>query len=345
MNLRTLWVVLALAVCVPAAADELVLDDGSRLIGTIKAISDETIELETDWAGTIQVRRERVAGLSTESDWRVVFDSGERITGSLQWSEREGQRVASERVGNVAMDTSAVVALEDPAEPVVQSSEQRAAAVWSSDVSLSVDGASGNTDEFGANPRFSALRETEFDRLSLDLQGRFASQDGDETENEVIGTVGLERDFTERWFALGNLRLERDELENLDLRANLDLGVGYFVVRKDRHEFKPRAGIGVQSESFDDGTTNEDLVGVVGWDYRLDLNSRWRFTHVLDYRPTFSDPTGAFRVDSEAALVTLLNGNRWGLRFLLRNEYNADPEPGIDELDTIYSVGIQRSFK
>lgn len=345
MNHRILWLLLVLSICRISAADELVLDDGSRLVGAVKAISAEIIELETDWAGTIQVRRERVVGLTTESDWRVVFESGERIIGSLAWSASDGQRVVSERVGNVALDVGAVTALEDPSAPVVQTPEQRAAAVWSSEVSLAINGASGNTEEFSANPRFSALRETEFDRLRFGLQGRFASQDGEETENEVIGNVGLERDFTERWFALGNLRLERDELENLDLRANLDLGVGYFLIRQEKHEFKPRFGIGVQSESFEDGTTNEDLVGVAGWDYRIDLNSRWRFTHVLDYRPTFSDPTRAYRLDSEAALVTLLNDHRWGLSFRLRNEYNADPEPGIDELDTVYSVGIQRVFK
>jgi len=326
-------------------ADELVLEDGSRLIGTVQAITDEHVVLETVYAGTIEVKRETIRGMSTDAEWRVVLDSGERMVGALQWNAAEGQRLESDLAGMMALDRSAITALEDPATPVIATAEQRAAAVWSGDVSLSVNGASGNTDEFSANPRVSALRETEFDRLKMGLQGRFASQDGDETENEVIGTIGLERDFTDRWFTFGNLRLERDELENLDLRVNLDLGAGFFVIRQDNHEFKPRIGLGLQSESFQSGDTNEDIVGVVGWDYRIDLNSRWRFTHVLDYRPTFSDPTKSYRVESEAAFVTLLNDNGWGLGLRLRNEFNADPAPGIEELDTVYSVGLQRAFK
>ena len=345
MKLRIFSVFLAFTASLSTVADEMVLDDGSRLIGAVEAITEEVISLETEWGGAIQIRRDQVVGLSTDSNWRVVFDTGERIVGRMKWSADQGQRLDSRRIGEVVLDESQVVALEDPAAPVVLSAEQRASAVWSSEASLSVNGASGNTDEFGAIPRFSALRESEFDRLKFSLQGRFASQDGEQTENEVIGTAGLERDFSARWFALGNLRLERDELENLDLRANLDLGVGYFAIREENHEFKPRVGLGLQSESFDDGATSEDIVGVAGWDYRLKLNSRWQFTHVVDYRPTFTDPSGAYRLDSEATLVTLLDEGAWGLNFRLRNEFNADPEPGIEELDTIYSVGIQRTFK
>jgi len=345
MKIKVIAVCAALLGSCLVEADELLLQDGSRLLGTVQAINAESVVLETEYAGTIEVARDAIVGLSTDSEWRVVLDSGERVVGALRWNAAEGQRLESDLAGTVTVDRASITALEDPATPVIETAEQRAAAVWSSEVSLGVNGASGNTDEFSANPRFAALRETEFDRLRLGLQGRFASQDGDETENEVIGTLGLERDFTDRWFAFGNLRLERDELENLDLRANLDLGAGYFVIREDKHEFKPRIGLGVQSESFENGDTNEDVVGVLGWDYRIDLNSRWRFTHVLDYRPTFSDPAGSYRVDSEAAFITLLSDDRWGLSLRLRNEFNADPAPGIDELDTIYSVGLQRAFK
>ncbi|MDT8438927.1 MAG: DUF481 domain-containing protein [Wenzhouxiangellaceae bacterium] len=332
-------------VSVAAGADEVWLQDGSRLIGTVTAIEGDVITLETQFAGTLSIQREFVRGLATESEQRFVFESGERVVGRLHWDAEGGQQIRSERAGAFAVAAEELVALEDPTAPVMQTPEQRAAAVWSSEVSLSVNGASGNTDQFGANPRFSALRETEFDRLRLGLQGRFASQDGSQTENEVIGTAGLERDFTDRWFVFGALRLERDELEDLDLRANVDLGAGYFVIRRDGHEFKPRAGLGVQTESFQNGESREDVVAVVGWDYHKDLNSRWHFNHVLDYRPTVSDPTGSYRVDSEAALVTVSNDGRWGLALRLRNEYNADPEPGVNELDTIYTVGIQRSFK
>ncbi|GAB4173249.1 MAG: hypothetical protein Kow0020_08430 [Wenzhouxiangellaceae bacterium] len=343
-----LYALALVAVSVNALADEVILDNGSRLVGSIQAISDSALVLDTDWAGTVEIERGRVVGMRTDSDWRVVFDSGERLVGVLKWDEARGQRLESRRVGEIALQSEAVVSLEAPDAPVIPaqpSAAQRADAVWSGEVSVSVSGASGNTEEFNANPRFTALRETEFDRLKLGLQGRFAEQDGQQTENEIIAAVGLERDFSRRWFALGNVRLERDEIENLDLRANIDLGAGYFVIREPNHEFKPRIGLGVQVEAFEDGQTNEDLVGVLGWDYRLDLNSRWRFTHVIDYRPTFSDPAGAYRIDSEAAFVTMLNNGRWGISLRLRNEYNADPEPGVESLDTIYSVGLQRVFK
>jgi putative salt-induced outer membrane protein YdiY len=323
-------------------ADEIRLDDGSRLIGTVTGIGAETLTLDTEFAGTIEIQRSRISGIFTDAPVRVVLDSGERVVGRLVVEDSGVQAMVSDTAGRFALARESITAVEDPASPVA---EQLPSAAWTSDVSVAVSGASGNTDQVTSLARFSALRDSDGERLQLGLQGRFGRQDGSQTENEVIGSIGLERDFSDRWFMLGGVRLERDELEDLDLRANVDFGVGYFVIREDRHEFKPRVAIGFQYESFEDAGTNEDIVGVLGWDYRYDMNSRWRFAHVLDYRPTFSDPANQFRIDSEASLITMLNDGRWGLRFLLSNRYNNDPAPGIDELDTVYAVGIQRTFK
>lgn len=325
-----------------AEADEIRLDDGSQLNGTVTAIGGETLTLETDYAGTLEIQRGRIIGIVTDASVRVVLDSGERLVGRLVVEDSGAQSMISDTAGRFALTRAALTAIEDPATPVA---EQRPTASWTSDMSLAVSGASGNTDEFKTLARLAALRESEGERLQIGLQGRFGRQDGREIENEIIASAGLEHDVSERWFMLGGLRLERDELEDLELRANIDFGMGYFVIREDGHEFKPRLGVGFQYESFEDAGTMENIVGVLGWDYRYDMNSRWRFTHVLDYRPTFSDPANEFRVDSEAALITMLNDGRWGLRFQLSNRYNADPAPGIEQLDTVYAVGIQRTFK
>jgi len=357
-----------------ARADRLILDDGSVLNGTIVLVAGEMVEFETMFAGTLQVRRDHITGMISERPLLVLLQSGDRLRATLGWDEARGQWLDSELVGVIVLADREIAAVGDPedesmlavaaadeVQAQIQALEQRhaeeleaaveqaqpsAKAVWSGEISIAISGSDGNTEEFTALPRFAARRETEFDRLALGLQGRFASQDGEETENEVIGTASLERDFTERWFARGALRLERDEFEDLDLRANIDLGAGYWVIRKDHHEFKPRAGLGLQVEAFDEAENEEDVVAVLGWDYRIDLSERWRLTHVLDYRPTFSDFTGSYRLDSELAMVTMVNDTvPWGLRLQLRNEFNADPVPGVDKLDTVYSIGIERAFR
>ncbi len=357
-----------------AHADRLILEDGSVLNGAIVSVGGAAVEFETDYAGLLEVRRDRIAGMISDRPLLVLLQSGDRLRGMLGWDESRGQWLDSELAGIIELTDRKIIAINDPEhesrlavagadeveahigvleqahaeeiEAAVAKARPTAEAVWSGDISIAVSGADGNTEEFTALPSFSALRETEFDRLALGLQGRFASQDGEETENEIIGTASLERDFGPRWFGRGALRLERDEFEDLDLRTNIDLGAGYWAIRKDHHEFKPRAGLGLQVEAFDVADNQEDVVAVLGWDYRYNLGKQWRLTHVLDYRPTFSDPTGSYRVDSELALVTLVNDTvPWGLRFQLRNEFNADPAAGVDRLDTVYSIGIQRAFK
>ena len=355
-----------------AMADELLLEDGSRLTGTLKSLGPDRASFETAFAGVLEIERGAILGIRSDSALEVTLATGDRLIGTLSWNDETGQTLASDLVGAISLADGAIVAAARPGEspdPAVirAEMEERVAAlerdhktqiaeieaqrepdpsaVWSGDVAIGVNGADGNTEEFSFNGTASARRETEFDRLLLGFSARFAEQAGEETENEFIGTAGLERDFGPRWFALGALRLERDEFEDLDLRANIDFGAGYFLVREEHHEFKPRIGIGYQVEAYQDSSNEEDLVGLAGWDWRYEMTDRWRFKHSLDWRPTFDDPTGDYRLDSRAELISLMNGALWNLRLGLRNEYNAAPEPGIEKLDTTYTVSLQRVFE
>ncbi len=40
--------------------------DGSRLIGNLKSISNDTVTLQTDYAGDITIQRDQIKQLSTE---------------------------------------------------------------------------------------------------------------------------------------------------------------------------------------------------------------------------------------------------------------------------------------
>jgi len=213
--------------------------------------------------------------------------------------------------------------------------------VWSGRLEFSLDGQSGNSERVNLRFRAQATRETESERLNLFAESRFSREEGSETVNEIFGGARLDVFFAERWFAFGRTRFETDRFEDLDLRAEATVGAGYFVVKKPKHEFSVRAGVGFVFESFDDGTSESDVVAEAGYDWRLELDENLRLTHSLTYLPGLTDPATDFRLRVETALeVPIGDTEAWRIRAGLRNEFDNDPQPGVEELDNFYFVGL-----
>lgn len=358
-------------------ADTVYLNDGSQISGQIIRLDQTAMTVKTAFAGDIDIQAAAITGI--QSHRRMVTDikGGDRIVGTLLYDKTAGQMIHSRLLGSVAVNTQDIQGLwgvdqKSPAQRVLEDSrrnnevalkkaeeqhaeeiktlkdkeENRAEDVWSGSVRFGLSGSKGNTDEQNFDGKVSAKRETEFDRLNLSLQARIENDDGRETENEIIAKADIERDLTERLFAFSSLVLERDKSEEIDLRSNLTGGLGYFVIKQDHHEWKPRLGVGYEVTSFENSPTEEELVLSAGYDYRLDMFEQLRFMHGLTYYPTLDDPGGNYRLDSDASLAYPLDDeNRWSLELGLQNQYDSMPSNNVEELDTYYSVGLARKFK
>lgn len=375
---RVIALFLGLAVFSSVHADQVTLKDGSRLNGTITQISENTLKLDTEFAGPLEIELDRVDGITTASKRFIELDSGDRISGTLELAEDGRQRLTNTAFGDIDLDTRRISALwsTDSERPVLekvkreheqeiaaleQSREQQVTTLqsdyeaelqqmqertakledpWSGNIAFGLLGASGNTERFGIQGRGELFRETSFDRLALYMEGTFQEEGGNQTANEVLAGALLERDISDRWFAYGSADFEIDEFENLDLRALVTTGLGYFFVREQNFEFKGRAGLGYQFESFSDGTTSEEPIGLVGYDLRYDYNSWLRFLHDLTYYPAFTDPAADYRVVTNFAGEMPLGGGDWSLRAGIRNQYDAMPAVGVKNTDTTYQFNV-----
>lgn len=355
--------------CGQAAADTVYLGDGSRLNGTVSRLTAEELLIETSFAGELRIDRSAVSGIDTDNPVQISLPTGEHLIGRLDYSPERGQYVYSEAAGKVSLQETRIAEMwsSDAPSPALAAAEEELKTlkeeheatvesleakikdgddVWSGSLEAGLSGAAGGSDRFNFLGRGEALRETEFDRLSMFLEGRYATEEGVSTENEVLAGGRLERDFSRRWFAFGNVDLERDEFEDLDLRAILTAGVGRFLIRKETQTLKVRLGVGYQVEAFKNDANENSGILSVGYDYRIDVSDWLRFTHELTLFPNLSDPTGEFRLNSAAGLEIPLRGESpWSVRLRVRNQYDADPEPGIAKLDTTYSVSLGYDFE
>ena len=380
LSQRVILVVLFLAI-IPAGqshADEIRLQDGSTIVGSIQKLINGEVVIDTSFAGELSVKAEQLESLQTDAPVAVQLESGDRVIGKIRM--REGELMLTDTaLGDVPLDLDSIAAITPPDAPTpserqmqeqhdkqvaelndehkdemekTKAEKQREIealetlkdeykAKWSGRFAFGFSGETGNTETRSFRGSASALRETANERLSLFIRGKYEEDSGDKTVNQVIGGARLERDLSKRLFLFGETTLEFDEFENLDIRAIATGGVGYFFIREDKQELKGRAGFGIQHESFMDGMSSNEFIALLGYDYRLDINDDFRFTHSLTYYPTVDDPFSDFRLTAETAgEMPLGSDDAWKLRAGMRNEYDNAPPVNIDNLDTEYFVNL-----
>lgn len=338
--IRICPIALLLSTASPALADTVHLKNGSRLEGTIVEMSADTLVLDTDFAGRINIDQNTVTGLESVKDW------------SARQAEIARLRIQQEQAAIIAAQQAQIKqqAAQHEAELAAVKEQAAAAAkedknVWSGSIKATFAGSDGNTDEMEFGGKAAAKRETEFDRLYLSLEGHFENNDGVETENEITAKARLERDITDRLYAYGDSSFQRDKPEEVELRSSITGGLGYYLIKEDHHELKPHLGAGYEVTAYENDPTEKEIIWSAGYDYRIDMFDKLRFTHEFDYLPTFDGPTEDYRLESDAVLAYPINEEKnWNIELGLQHEYDSMPAADVKKLDTYYSVGISRSF-
>jgi putative salt-induced outer membrane protein len=320
--------------CVSAFADEVHLLDGSLVRGAITSVKDGVLVVKTDFAGEIRIPLDKIAGVSTDAEQTITLKGGGTYTGRLHYVDGKQQVLQKDAAEPLEIPSlGEVVPLPPPGAPPVPAN-------WTGRAELMLNGSSGNSDRINASAGVSAMRAGIIDRLTLYLRGQYEESNGDRSKNEVLGGVRYERDLSPRLFAYTRLELEYDEFENLDLRSTVGGGLGYFLIRNPRQDFKMRGGLAYQHEEFGDGSSDDKPLAEAGYDYRLDIRQWLRFNSTLTY---FVDPTDVddWRATAEnAAELPITPTQGWKLRLGFRNEIDSDPLPDIDSLDTTYYMGL-----
>ncbi len=328
-----------------ALADEIILANGSRIVGQVVKLADGKLVVATDFAGEVPIDMSEVKGLSTEKPLTIRLAGGEQVVGTLTFVAPAGQRIAGEKLpaGEIAPADLTAIWTMGADSPEVAAAKAKAAAArpkWTAKLEAGVDVETGNTERVVANGRFELRRTTARDRLLMYARGRYARDAGVESAREILGGAHLEVDVDTNWFAFGSLELEHDRFEDLDLRTTASGGVGYFVLREPAHELKVRGGVGFLHESFTGGTNNSQATAEIGLDYRKEFTPWLSFTHSTTWYPTFED-FGDFRLLMEnAAEIPLSDDRSWKLKLGVRSRYDATPQPGIERLDTYYFLNV-----
>lgn len=333
------------------SADVVTLTDGSRLVGTIKGLSQGKLTLETDFAGTLELDASKIDSIEAVEPVNVALASGDRFVGTVQPNPQGEGFVVKSKYADIPVRAADVQAIWPKGEPSPEQREQEAAAaqrdeeLWSASLEAGGVLKEGNTDTLDGHFRLELRRKTESDLLRFYARGDYGETDDVRNTSEVKGGFDYELDLGKRFSWYAGIELENDEFENLDLRSTVKTGLGYHWVKKEKFDLKTRAGFGYVHESFKNGMTDDKAVLDLGLFLRWDIATWAQLTHDASYQPSFDDSADYRMVFDSAVTMPLGDSDVWKFKVGMTNQYDSMPEPGVERLDNTYYSAIVFEIK
>jgi hypothetical protein len=236
-----------------AKTDVVVLNNGDRITGEIKALERGRLRYSTDAMGTIYIEWDDIDTVSSGLFFRAELADGQRFYGSLSDAGGAGTLGVSGDRGTgpmPLMDIVRIIPVKDD---------------WKGRLDL----------EVGAG--YSYAKASDVSTASVYLNSEYVGErrittgsvradftdDGDDTTVSSILTGQHYRLRQNRNFNLLLGQAEQNDELDVDLRVFLGGGVGKVFTQSNRRRWLGSIGLGIAQEESSDGESNTDLEGIL----------------------------------------------------------------------------------
>lgn len=337
------------------AADTVVLNNGSRLIGTVSNFDGKQLTLKTDYAGDLNIKWSQVKELTTDQPVYVVTPDNRTVQGPV--TTEAGELVVHSSGGEVRVPLSKANTIRSQQEQHSYEASLHPGFTqdWKGGVNLGFAVARGNSNTTNLNTGFNADRKTLNDEVIAYASSVYATSDlpgGGVTANAILGGIRYNRDITPKVFAFVSADYTHDELQFLNLRSIYSAGLGYHAINNPNTTLDLLAGLNYTRETYSGGTTaagftpgvNRNLPGITaGEDFMHKFNGITILTEDFTFYPQLND-FNQYRFAFDAAATTKIN--KWlGWVVSVNDRYVTNPPVlGTKSNDMIFSTGITVAF-
>ena len=334
MSIKTSAALLLAASCALAvSADTIVFKSGSRLEGEIVSIAGGEIKFKSDDVGTLTIKDEKVASLTTTKS-KVQYKDNTVAEGALA-KQNDAYTLAGKPI-----DMKNVKAVNPEPEK------------WHGSANLSGSLARGNTRSEKASVVADVNRRWEKDRLTGDF-GYYFAQNGTTRDNKekTEDRIDLGAQFDHFWvtkvYSYVNGRYERDGINNLQYRYRAGTGLGYQWLEKYAHDltgkwsFNQEAGLTYIKEKYEHESDDDRCA--FRYAHHLSWNPKWleklAFTHNFEYLPDIGDWADSYLIDTDVGFAYELAA-AWQLMGKFEWDYNSKHGPHTKSSDFRYMLGL-----
>ncbi len=317
-----------------APGDELLMRDGSHLVGEILKREDDTLEFQTSFAGVIRIRWDQVVELQADKPLVLMLDDETRIP--AQHIRNDGDELIVEGASGRPPQTlgQSSVAFINP-DPWRTGDGYKLSGI----VNLALKKERGNTDKDEIDVDGDLTWRFRRDRLKLVGELERDRSNNRKTKGKWKLNNSYDHFFTRRWFVGAVLGFEHDQFADLDLRTRAGPKIGYQWFEGKTMNLSTALGPIYVNEDFNNQSDKDFLSA--GWAIDLD---RYLFQEFVQI---YHRQTGLWDIEGGQGVVW----NTWtGLRFPLllgfvtstelQTEYDGGAAQDADELDTTYRLKL-----
>jgi len=281
---------LVLVVASWAAADEVLLKNGERVIGTIESLDGGKLTIKSVSFGEVKVDFDKVKTFSTSKAVPVHFKDGTVLSQQIHTGDEGTVRI--EKTGVMDPQSLPLSEITKINPPPVK---------WTGDLTAGLAITRGNTETQSFNTEINAVRRSDDDRITFGAGYRTAKQTdrdtGEEntTERYLFGKLQYDYFFTKKFYGYANARAEKDALAELALRFVAGAGVGYQWAESETFNFSTEGGVSWFNENYTDDTPRDDHISM-RFAYHLDgkVNDAVKLFHDLEWYPSVEDAQDHF---------------------------------------------------
>ena len=318
------------------SADELIMRDGSRLVGEVvhrkKVVKRKyrILEFKTAYAGVIKVKWHEIAEIKTDKPMEIMLTDDSMIKVTRLTNNAEDMIVETEADLPPQTLGQDVVAVINP-EPWQKGEGYK----FSGRANFAFERERGNTDEDELDIDGDLTLRRKRDRFNAFGELEYDKKDNKNTADNWKFEGTYNRFFRPKWFWGGFGRFEHDENADLKLRTSVGPLVGYQWFESRDLNLHASVGPGYVDEDFYDDDDNS--YPALGWAVNYDQFLFEGFVQI------YHRQIGFWNLDSTEDLVW----DSWnGLRFPLvlglvastefKIEYDGGAAENADDLDTTY---------
>jgi putative salt-induced outer membrane protein YdiY len=326
-----------------AAADTLFFKNGDRLTGQIVRLEGGRLTLKSALAGDVTVNLSDLESFKSDQPLDVRLQDGSAVRAPVSDAPNGEVTVAPNTPQARTLPVAGLKAI-NPKDG------------WSGSAAAGLLVTRGNSNTDNANVELNVEKRRLDDRFTAGASYLFGRQRDPSTGERTTTTdnwnarAKYDYFFSPHLYAYGNVKVEKDNIANLDLRLTPGVGVGYQIV--DRPDFKASAEAGLTyvyerfSAPMNASATefrehNEYLSGRLAYKIEKKLGERVTLFQNTEFLPSFRD-LNDYLINADGGMRVGVT-DRMFVEYKLTLTYDAVPAPGASNTDLrhVLSVGWQ----
>jgi putative salt-induced outer membrane protein YdiY len=318
-------------------ADQITLKNGDRISGTITTADNTSINLKTDYAGTLTIKWDAVQTVTSDQSLYFTSKSGQVAVGTVSTTDDKFQ-VATKDRGTVT------VAKED-VKTVRSESEQKAYGAWGGSLNSGLSLSRGNSDTTNFTLGATSTRITEKDTISAFLNSLYSKDKTSgvsvTTANAIHAGIRFDYNLSDRTFAFVFTDFDRDRFQQLNLRNVIGGGLGYHLIKTSATNFDVSAGATFDQEYFST-LTRKSGEALLGQSLDHKFSGAFSIKERLEFYPNVSD-LGQYRIVFDTTAVTKMTKSfSWEVD--ASDRYITNPVNGLKGNDLLFTTGVRYAF-